>query len=103
VYGFSLVKTHGIDCKDAQFAAAYTSTVVDMPAAFEEVEAMFLEQQRLAVRQRRMAAGVTIAVTLVASCVALGVAAFGVLVIIKHYAIRRVAAPMDVHSGWHVY
>jgi hypothetical protein len=103
VYGFSLVKTHGIDCKDAQFAAAYTSTVVDMPAAFEEVEAMFVEQQRLAVRQRRMAAGVTIAVTLVASCVALGVAAFGVLVIIKHYAIRRVAAPMDVHSGWHVY
>jgi hypothetical protein len=103
VYGFSLVKTHGMDCQDVQFAAAYTSTVVDMPAAFEDVEAMFLEQQRLAVRQGRMAAGVTIAVALVASCVALGVAAFGVLVIVKHYAIRRVTAPMDTPSGWHSY
>jgi hypothetical protein len=101
VYGFALVKTHNADCKDAQFAAAYTSTVLDVPAAFEEVEAMFQEQQRLATRQRRMAAVATVAFTLAASCVAIGLAAFGVLAVVKHYAIRRVTTP--VSSNWHAY
>lgn len=101
VYGFSLVKTHGIDCKDARFAAAYTSTVLEVPAAFEEVEAMFEQQQRLAARQRRMAAAATVAFGLVAACFAVGLAGFGVLVIVKHYAIRRVTSP--VSTDWHAY
>ncbi|KAF6262885.1 hypothetical protein COO60DRAFT_1624792 [Scenedesmus sp. NREL 46B-D3] len=101
VYSFALVKTHAEDCSAEQFAAAYTSTVTDVPAAFEEVEAMFVEQQRLVARHRRTAAAAAIAATLAASCVAVGVAAFGVLVAVKHYAIKRLALSVvqDIAAG----